>query len=45
MDLKEVRWVDEDWLHLASGRDRWRGLTHMIMTLGVALIVGNFLTI
>jgi hypothetical protein len=45
MDLKEVRWVDADWLHLASDRDRWRGLMHTIMTVGVALIVGNFLAI
>lgn len=45
MDLKEVRWEDADWLHLASYRDRWRGLMHPVMTLGVTLIAGNFLAI
>jgi hypothetical protein len=29
MDLREIRWVDTDWIDLAQ--DKWRALVNMVM--------------
>ena len=33
-----------DWIDLAQNRDRWRALVNAVMSLGVPLSAGNFLT-
>jgi hypothetical protein len=31
MDLREVRFEDVDWIHLAQDRDKWRALVNTVM--------------
>jgi hypothetical protein len=31
MDLREVRWGDMDWIHLAQNRGQWRALVNTVM--------------
>jgi hypothetical protein len=31
--LKETRWEDVDWIHLAKDRDQWWALVNMVMKL------------
>jgi hypothetical protein len=33
MDLREIGFVDVDWIHLAQDRDRWRALVNMVINL------------
>jgi hypothetical protein len=33
MDLREIRFVDVDWIHWAQDRDRWRPLVNTVMNL------------
>jgi hypothetical protein len=35
MDLREIGFGDEDWIHLAQDRDRWRALVNTVMNLWV----------
>jgi hypothetical protein len=35
MDLREIGWVDMDWIDLAQDRDQWRDFVNMIMGLRV----------
>jgi hypothetical protein len=35
MDLREIRFWDVDWIHLAHDRDRWRALVNTVMNLQV----------
>jgi hypothetical protein len=35
MDLREIRWDDMDWLHLAQDRDQWKALVNTVMNLRV----------
>jgi hypothetical protein len=35
MDPVEVGWGDADWIGLAQGRDRWRGLVNLVLNLWV----------
>jgi hypothetical protein len=35
MDLREIGWVDMDWIDLAQDRDQWRDLVNTIMNLRV----------
>jgi hypothetical protein len=35
MDLRDIVWGGEKWLHLAQGRDQWRALMDTIMNLRV----------
>jgi hypothetical protein len=35
MDLREIGFVDMDWIHLAQDRDRWRALANALMNLRV----------
>jgi hypothetical protein len=35
MDLREIRFGDVDWIHLAQGRDRWWALVNMVTNLQV----------
>jgi hypothetical protein len=35
MDLREIRFGDVDWIHLAQDRDRWRALVNTVMNLRV----------
>jgi hypothetical protein len=35
MDLREIGWCGMDWINLTQGRDRWRALVNMVMTLWV----------
>jgi predicted nucleotidyltransferase len=34
MDLREIRWEDVKWLHLAQNRDQSRVLVNTVMNLG-----------
>jgi hypothetical protein len=33
MDLRDVGFVDVDWIHLAQDRDRWRAFVNTVMNL------------
>jgi hypothetical protein len=35
MDLREIRWEDVDWMHLAQDRDQWRAPMNTVMNLRV----------
>jgi hypothetical protein len=35
MDLREVEWVDVDWIDLAKDRKRWRALVNSVLNLRV----------
>jgi hypothetical protein len=35
MDLREIGWVDVDWIDLAQDRDKWRTLVNAVMNLRV----------
>jgi hypothetical protein len=35
MDLREIGWGCEEWIHLAQDRDRWRAVVHAAMNLRV----------
>jgi hypothetical protein len=35
MDLREITFVDVNWIHLAQDRDRWRDLMNTVMNLRV----------
>jgi hypothetical protein len=35
MDLKEIGWVDVDWIHLAQDRDWWMAVVNTVMNLRV----------
>jgi hypothetical protein len=35
MDLREIRFGDVDWIHLAQDRDRWRALVNTVMNFRV----------
>jgi hypothetical protein len=35
MDIREMRWEDVDWIHLAQDRDHWRALVNAVMNLWV----------
>jgi hypothetical protein len=34
-DLREIEWVDKDWIDLAQDRDQWRALLLTVMNLRV----------
>jgi hypothetical protein len=34
-DLREMGWVDMDWIGLAQDRDQWRALVKMVLNLQV----------
>jgi hypothetical protein len=34
MDLRDIRWVDMDWIDLVEDRDQWRALVNTVMNLG-----------
>jgi hypothetical protein len=44
MDLREIEWVDVDWINLTQDRDQWWALLNMVMNLWVPEKAGNFLT-
>jgi hypothetical protein len=31
MDVKEIEWVDVDWIHLAQNRNKWRTVANTVM--------------
>jgi hypothetical protein len=35
MDLRDIGWVDMDWIDLAQERDQWRALVKTVMNLRV----------
>jgi hypothetical protein len=35
MDLREIGWVDVEWIHLAQDRDHWQALVNAVMNLQV----------
>jgi hypothetical protein len=44
MDLREIRWDDMDWIHLAQDRYWWRALVNTVMNLRVPENAGTFLS-
>jgi len=44
MDLRELGWEVDDWIHLAQNRNQWRGFVNTVMNLPVPQRAGNFLT-
>jgi hypothetical protein len=36
MNLKEIRWKDVDWMHLAQNRDQWWTLVYTVMKLRIS---------
>jgi hypothetical protein len=34
-DLREIRWEDVDWIHLAEDRNLWRAVVNTVMNLRV----------
>jgi hypothetical protein len=44
MDLREVRWVDVDWIGLAQDRNRWRALLNLVLNVQVAGNAGKVLS-
>jgi hypothetical protein len=43
VDVREIVWEVEDWIHLAQDRDQWRGLMNTAMKLRVLLRTEDFL--
>jgi hypothetical protein len=41
MDLREVGWVDVDWIVLAQDRNRWSALVNAVMNHRVPLNAGK----
>jgi hypothetical protein len=41
--LKEIRWVDMDWIYLAADKDKWQALTNVTVELLVSYTAENFL--
>jgi hypothetical protein len=35
MDLRDIGWAGEEWIHLAQDRDRWRAVVNKVMNLRV----------
>jgi hypothetical protein len=33
MGVREIRWEDVDWIHLAQDRDQWQDLLNTVMNL------------
>jgi hypothetical protein len=31
MNIREIGWVDTDWIHLAQDWDQWRALVNTVM--------------
>jgi hypothetical protein len=44
MDLREIGWLDMDWIDLAKDRDQWRALVNTAMNLRVPENAGKFLS-
>jgi hypothetical protein len=44
MDLTEIGWHVMGWIDLAHDGDQWRVLLNTVMSLGVPLSAGNFLS-
>jgi hypothetical protein len=42
-DLKDIRWENVDWMHLAQDRDQWQALVKIVMNLCVPLRTENSL--
>jgi hypothetical protein len=36
MDVGEVRWEGEDWIHVTQDTDQWRAVVNAVMNLTVA---------
>jgi hypothetical protein len=43
MEIKEIRWEDVDWIHLAQDRVQWWGLVNVVVNLHVPCNVEGFL--
>jgi hypothetical protein len=35
MDLREIGWVDMEWMRLAKDRDQWQAVVNVVMNLRV----------
>jgi hypothetical protein len=35
VDLREIGWDGEDWIHIAEDRDQWRALMNTVLNLRV----------
>jgi hypothetical protein len=35
MDLREIGWVEVDWIDMAQDRDQWRALVNTVLNLRV----------
>jgi hypothetical protein len=36
MDLREIKWEDVGWMHMAEDRDNWRDLENTVMNIRVS---------
>jgi hypothetical protein len=36
VDLKEMRWEDMDWIHLAEDRDKWQAVVNIVINIWAA---------
>jgi hypothetical protein len=44
MNLKYIKLVGTDWIHLAQDRDQWRALVNKVMNVVVPANAGNFIS-
>jgi hypothetical protein len=44
MDLREIAWIDMDWIHLAQDRDQWSVPVNAVINFRVPCNVWKFLS-
>jgi len=42
MDLREIRWLGVDWMHLSQDRDQWQAIVNTVMNLRVLQKAMNY---
>jgi hypothetical protein len=41
MDIREIRWEDVDWMHLAQDRDQWWAVVNTVMNISGSIKGGE----
>jgi hypothetical protein len=44
INLNEIEWEGEDWVHASQDTDQWQALVNMVVNLSVSQKAGNILT-